>query len=241
MSHDDCDTDEKSPPDDRLGDRPRMAEALASLNEGLRESADPLYDGWKRKPGAAAAHRSTPDVSSHEVGRAPLPRDTVRVRVIRYQVFPKWALIAAAALIVFSASVAALRFSWHPSAVSPSSPPSNPFPTPSRLSSGFASDLAVAADPAAVVAEPDPLAAEPAPLAAAAADPASTGGSETRVTAPSGLARPVVAAPAARAIRAAAPVASPPKAAPSATGKSGSSGSRRKPSSDPGFFRDPGF
>jgi hypothetical protein len=176
-------------PPDPLGDRPRMAEALASLKEGLRDTADPLYDGWKRRPRAAQAEASpeggpvtekllapaaapivprfkldaaedpglTIDLSRHvtpeetpigdlevtidedfgdtlatanlsteeaffaegqtnEMASAPpvvrhssVQADTVRVRVIRYPSFPRWALIVAAALVVFALSILALR------------------------------------------------------------------------------------------------------------------------------------
>lgn len=174
-------------PSNPLGARPRMAKALASLNEGLRESADPLYDGWKlrqRLPGAANAPGrpvegappsnvrggdpvadagqtiditldtldGTPgetrrveaqaqmpassvvlvddlptqdelptedqlievtegEVVSAAAHRTSVQTDTVRVRVIRYQPFPRWALVVAAALLVFAASLFALRTS----------------------------------------------------------------------------------------------------------------------------------
>ncbi|HMI84977.1 MAG TPA: hypothetical protein VK550_12840 [Polyangiaceae bacterium] len=163
-------------------DRPRMAEALASLKEGLRDTADPLYDGWKLRPRAPQAANPTADLASGGAPRfdpaatsepppanagetidiafdgldeTPLseepetPRlndwfneaaptqeeelievidedgvptieqrtmsvqaDTVRVRVIRYQPFPRWALVIAAALVVFACSVVALRASF---------------------------------------------------------------------------------------------------------------------------------
>ena len=181
-------------PSNPAGDRPRMAEALASLKEGLRDTADPLYDGWKLRPRAPASPHpqipapeaaprpastardaaiappadagetieitleGTPDgtpVSSGEPamsggesdGEPETPRldawfdqglatqdelievlheeaapaadrrpsvqtDTVRVRIIRYQHFPRWALIAAAALLVFAVSVLVLRVSF---------------------------------------------------------------------------------------------------------------------------------
>ena len=182
-------------PSDPLGDRPRMAEALASLKEGLRETADPLYDSWKlrqaatdrpvvldvdgdaaRVEGANAAVRpaaapgspkagganiaeaidialegtppetaSAGSLSEAAAGDAPsadgLPTeelvvefdeefekpeeptlarrpsgssvqaDTVRVRVIPYRPFPRWALVVAASLAVFAISLVALRAS----------------------------------------------------------------------------------------------------------------------------------
>jgi hypothetical protein len=182
-------------PSNPLGNRPRMAEALASLKEGLRDTADPLYDSWKLRSrpatppknegqtveeeaphaarfrgealepvteatiditveGAADAlptavseesassdelsvdtfpteegfsldeslneaddaaptpRRSDADEQADDA--APTPRlsvqaDTVRVRVIRYAPFPRWALIVAVALVIFAGSVVALR------------------------------------------------------------------------------------------------------------------------------------
>jgi hypothetical protein len=160
-------------PADRVGDRPRMAEALASLKEGLRESADPLYDGWKRKPGSGVAPGQEGVASIQGVHRPPLATDTVRVRVIRYQVFPKWALISAASLIVFSASVAALRFGLPSSAWWWSS---RRAPDPVRVLPAVTSDLAVTADRAVVVA------AEPA--SPFASDQAATASPERRSTPP---------------------------------------------------------
>ena len=185
-------------PSNPLGDRPRMAEALASLKEGLRETADPLYDSWKlrqvasdrpvvldveseaarvgrpnpeappvegaaRPPSAIAraslaepaeavdialdgtppetpAASSTPEALAGDaapsdglpteellvefdeefensdpettIARKPsVQADTVRVRVIRYHPFPRWALIVAASLVVFALSLVALRAS----------------------------------------------------------------------------------------------------------------------------------
>jgi hypothetical protein len=177
-----------------LGDRARMAEALASLKEGLRDTADPLYDGWKLRPRAPTASESpkpapqapprpapsapkvdsladtaetidislegTPDgtpvsgaapsiaplVSDAELAtpldewfddgvatqdalievvdeeepvpptgrRSSVQTDTVRVRVVRYQHFPRWALIIAAALVLFALSALVLRASVFP-------------------------------------------------------------------------------------------------------------------------------
>jgi hypothetical protein len=182
-------------PSDPLGDRPRMAEALASLKEGLRDTADPLYDSWKLRqvatdrpvvlevekqagpvaatnaetrppegaphsptvagasfggadaidialegtppetPAASSIHESATDdaplaegLATEEVlvefdeefentdeptiARTPsVQADTVRVRVIRYHPFPRWALIGAASLVVFAVSLVALRAS----------------------------------------------------------------------------------------------------------------------------------
>lgn len=154
-------------PPNPLGDRPRMAKALASLKEGLRDSGDPLYDTWKVRsgranPASAAAPRANPEgaidntvdgarepaliadparptpsieaspsdacpteeglitdgmlmdavaAASTVVVRASVQTDTVRVRVVRYQAFPRWALIVAAALLVFAVSLVTLRAS----------------------------------------------------------------------------------------------------------------------------------
>ncbi|MET0592116.1 MAG: hypothetical protein ABW133_05415 [Polyangiaceae bacterium] len=181
------------PPDP--ADRPRMAEALASLKEGLRDTADPLYDGWKLRPKPAPID-APPEASTAAAGPLPpiapppfVPRfkpllaaqpgitidlsrdrtpegtpigdvevtieddfgdpettrdfdtveedaffaqgqttemasappvvhhssvqaDTVRVRVIRYPSFPRWALIVAAALVLFALCILALRPTW---------------------------------------------------------------------------------------------------------------------------------
>lgn len=207
-------------PSNPLGDRPRMAEALASLKEGLRDTADPLYDGWRLRARANASNAGSSEASAPEkagtsessspnqvdaadtieitfdatpdqteplqvpppksdetprpaapfltveeaffaaepamgedeseqedesdhgsrgreaspdasvaktampgerampAGAASKPRrvsvqtDTVRVRVIRYPTFPRWALIVAAALLVFSGSSVALRIGF---------------------------------------------------------------------------------------------------------------------------------
>jgi hypothetical protein len=160
-----------------------MAEALASLKEGLRDTADPLYDSWKLRPRPSAnpaGEGRPPQVSPRVVPPAPSPvteieiditlegtpdqtpavpsgpstasegdetrdalvedaffngpgrvesteasiemtpeppsrlsvqADTVRVRVIRYQSFPQWAVVLAAALLVFAASLFAVRLS----------------------------------------------------------------------------------------------------------------------------------
>jgi hypothetical protein len=177
-------------PSNPLGNRPRMAEALASLKEGLRDTADPLYDGWKLRPRAPEPNppvqhpprliypasefsdgplADTGDTIDITIDGAPdkvsltdaepetprlggdsdpgTPRfddwsaddlptqeqliealneeaapaaqrrpsvqtDTVRVRIIRYQPFPRWALVAVAALLVFAVSVVVLRASF---------------------------------------------------------------------------------------------------------------------------------
>src|SRR5436190_634784 len=81
-------------PGDGLTDRPKMAEALASLKEGLGEADDPLYDGWKLRKGAG-------DAADNKLAVEECPRpdaeatDTVPVRVVRYVVFPKWAIVLA--------------------------------------------------------------------------------------------------------------------------------------------------
>jgi len=192
---------DEDPP--RAVDRPKLAEALASLKEGLSESADPFFDGWKRPraeaqaldnvaavaapdtveqrvvvdaldteiggiPGLDARTGTAPRVPPHDEQNAPtveiarvciaaetgdgvrphqggappeaLPpgamsapvfvapkrggaasatrsaslRDTVRIRVVGYPVFPKWALVAAAALVVFALSAVALRAAYRP-------------------------------------------------------------------------------------------------------------------------------
>jgi hypothetical protein len=185
----------QGPSNPPLGDRARMAEALASLKEGLRDTADPLYDGWKLRPrapagsepqkpapqapprpapsapkaaalaeagetidisveetpdgtpAAAAAPSIAPLVSDAEPAtplddwfddgavtqdplievvdeeEEPLPAtgrrqsvqtDTVRVRIVRYQHFPRWALVIAAALVLFALSALVLRASVFP-------------------------------------------------------------------------------------------------------------------------------
>ena len=58
---------------DPLGhDRPRMAEALASLKDGLGESDDPFYDGWKRRKGAGDAADNLRALQAEQ------QRDTIR-------------------------------------------------------------------------------------------------------------------------------------------------------------------
>jgi hypothetical protein len=57
-------------PSNPLGDRPRMAEALASLKEGLRDTADPLYDGWKLRP-RPAAPANAQETAAESVSRTP--------------------------------------------------------------------------------------------------------------------------------------------------------------------------
>src|SRR5262245_2422216 len=95
-------------PGDGLGDRPKLAEALATLKEGLGEKDDPFYDGWKRRPGAGAV-----DGNVAAVGDAPRTgdeaTDTVPVRVVRYLVFPKWAAVLVVALIAFAGVVTVVR------------------------------------------------------------------------------------------------------------------------------------
>ncbi|HKQ69595.1 MAG TPA: hypothetical protein VJT73_09660 [Polyangiaceae bacterium] len=113
---------------DKPVDRPKMAEALASLKEGLSDSDDPLYDGWKHKKGAGHAADNagaaaldttldTPDPAALLSGaptadEGPRPSvdsvDTVPVHVIRYPVFPRWAAVVAVALLLFAMSAAIL-------------------------------------------------------------------------------------------------------------------------------------
>jgi len=95
-------------PGDGLNDRPKMAEALASLKEVLSEKDDPFYDGWKLRKGAGDAAdnvAATGEAGSSEGDGT----DTVPVRVVRYLVFPKWALVVSAALVAFAAIVTVVR------------------------------------------------------------------------------------------------------------------------------------
>jgi hypothetical protein len=95
-------------PGDGIGDRPKMAEALASLKEGLSEKDDPFYDGWKlRKPSGVAPVLAENPPSVEQVDAAPIEQiDTVPVRVVPYTVFPKWAMVIVAALVVFAGIIA---------------------------------------------------------------------------------------------------------------------------------------
>jgi hypothetical protein len=95
-------------PAERVADRPKMAEALASLKEGLAENDDPFYDGWKLRNASGAAPdnlAATRDAAQPEHDAT----DTVPVRVVRYPVFPRWAIILAVALVAFAAVVTAVR------------------------------------------------------------------------------------------------------------------------------------
>jgi hypothetical protein len=75
-------------------ENPKLAEAIAALKHGLEDDADPLYDSWKlRKP------KVQQEASS----------DTIPARVIAYRVFPKWAILLAAAAVVFALVAVALR------------------------------------------------------------------------------------------------------------------------------------
>jgi hypothetical protein len=95
-------------PAEGLADRPKMAEALASLKEGLAENDDPFYDGWKLKNGGAAAGENL--AAARDAARAEGDAtDTVPVRVVRYPVFPRWAIVAAMALVAFAVVVTAVR------------------------------------------------------------------------------------------------------------------------------------
>jgi hypothetical protein len=253
-------------PSNPLGDRSRMAEALASLKEGLRDTADPLYDGWKLRPrpaapanpqGTAAESVSpppdvanspasvdageaiditiegTPDETPIAEADAEIPSltgsldegfpteevlieatdfdtppasarrpsvqtDTVRVRIIRYPSFPRWAIVVAAALLVFAASLAALRAS---------------FPRESARSSRSVLASQVPAAPSG--------APSPAPAGAEPRYPAP--GIEPGFAAPSPNDAPTGVVP-----------ATPP------VGKLPSSSPRRRPAGHD-FFRDPGF
>jgi hypothetical protein len=302
-------------PPDPLGDRPRMAEALASLKEGLRDTADPLYDGWKRRPRAASVDPSSPPASiesassaeapapppvvarikpqppenpgitidlsldgtpdetpigeldvpideefgdpseatenaffsagqSNEMGSTPpvvahpssVQVDTVRVRVIRYPAFPRWALVVAAALVVFAASIVALR-------------PAVDDDEPDIAVNDTAPASTVALSPHAAAAQIPTVPAAAAALVVAA--PASSSmpsglaeeqhGAGSDVAPPSNVvekeARPSVESVPAR------PVVGRPPVAPAAAGAQGkipaASGRRRSSSRD--FFRDPGF
>ena len=269
-------------PSHPFGDRPRMAEALASLKEGLRDSADPLYDGWKlprrattatypdARPPEPLLHASPPatDASTPGLGESiditlegtpdatPLADapfhttsidvsfgddfeteaaffahrglieppelieppaearavasqtsvqiDTVPVRIIPYQPFPRWALVAAASLLVFAASVVAMR-----AGLSRDSSRSSRSVLASEVPRDFP------ASSAAVATAPPPLAAPP--LAVPTAAP-------SRV-------------PRLEATTAPAPVS---VSAPSSAGKIPSAPVRRRPGT-PEFFRDPGF
>ena len=101
-------------PGDGLTDRPKMAEALASLKEGLGESDDPLYDGWKLRKGAGDAADNRVAVGEGHPSDAEAT-DTVPVRVVRYLVFPKWAIVVAAALLVFAGIVTVVRLGFRAS------------------------------------------------------------------------------------------------------------------------------
>jgi hypothetical protein len=275
-------------PPDAHGDRPRMAEALASLKEGLRDTADPLYDSWKLRSRTAAANaeaakgeasvppqrltprpvtevqiditlESTPDhtpavtplppcgepnaptdaflteeaffnrgsielsdslteeslVDVHievdvpvEEGRASVQADTVRVPVIRYRPFPRWALVVAAALLVFAASLLALRVTL---------PLDSTRSTRSVLTSEVASSILVGAT--------SPLKALP---TATALPPATALPSPTAASAPPSI------EPTATPID---PWDVPSSAAP---GKIPSAPLHRRPGARD-FFRDPGF
>jgi hypothetical protein len=255
-------------PSNPLGHRPRMAEALASLKEGLRDTADPLYDGWRlqrrtsnadaRPPIASSGSVPDPgetiDISLDESDEMPITdaatessapvtfpdasledafpteeggiiieeelieplgaspavasrpsvqTDTVRVRVIRYQPFPRWALVVAAALVVFAVSLVAMRGSL---------PLANSRSTRSVLASEVPSDLPISS-PAVATAPP------------AAARPADT---------PSAAPPPL---PALEATTEPSPV---PVQAPAPAGKMPSAPARRRPGTHD-FFRDPGF
>jgi len=307
-------------PSDPLGDRPRMAEALASLKEGLRETADPLYDSWKlrqvatdrpvvldvdgdaaRVEGAAGAARSpkgsganvadkteaidialegTPPETSAagSVSEAPasdaspvdgLPTeellvefdeefespeeptlarrpsgpsvqaDTVRVRVIPYHPFPRWALVVAASLAVFAISLVALRASLPGDStrvtrpvLASEVPAASPAP-PSARPASVGSPL--------VDRRPGALKATVA-LAPSAAEPPTKSAAPSAVPQLEALAAPAGAPPKEASSAHTAPTstlaAPPPAAAPA--GKAPTPMPRRR-SGAQDFFRDPGF
>jgi hypothetical protein len=294
-----------------LGDRPRMAEALASLKEGLRDTADPLYDSWKLRqvvtdrpvvvdvelpgPIAAANPEQLPDedasrpeavaeASRRHVGalidnalegtppeilgagstsdslddappadgpsteelliefddefgnsdaeptavrRPSVQADTVRVRVIRYRPFPRWALVVAASLVVFAVSLVALRASF-PGQSARVARPVLASDVPAASPAQRKTSAAFPASNAAVAPVPPGLSAAKTAAAPAAAAPPATGSTvappvEPVATSPAPT--PIVAQPA----RAAAPaVKTPPAPA-----------KRRSGAQE--FFRDPGF
>ena len=299
-------------PSNPLGDRPRMAEALASLKEGLRETADPLYDSWKlrqvasdrpvvldvegeaarvgrpnpeapviegaaRLPSAIAraslaepaeavdialdgtppetpAASSTPEALSGDdapsdglpteellvefdeefensdpettIARKPsVQTDTVRVRVIRYHPFPRWALIVAASLVVFALSLVALRASLPGESTRVARPvlaSEVPTPSPAAASTltGFPASNATVA----------PVPPSSPPLAKSAAPSAVPQLEAAPAAAPPIESPPPSLAPAAAGavpVRAAAP------------GGKAAAPKRRQGSQD--FFRDPGF
>jgi hypothetical protein len=291
-----------------------MAEALASLKEGLRETADPLYDSWKlrqvasdrpvvldvetdaaRASGASAepgpseaaprppkprgadpAERlepidialegtppETPGASSipdAAAGDAPLDgiptedllvefdeefekgdaettsvrypsvqADTVRVRVIRYRPFPRWALVAAASFVVFAISLVALRAGLQGEStrvalpvLAPEVPTSLPVPPTRTLS------------PTNVLAANAALANAVAPVPAKSAAPLGAAPLNEHAAADD---VPAVESPAAIGAPTATSAGPPRSAAPAA--KTSPPPKRRSGAQD--FFRDPGF
>ena len=302
-------------PSNPLGDRPRMAEALASLKEGLRDTADPLYDSWKLRPRgpaganaevrppdfgkrplpdvhpppiakkpaearipeapkkpaearapdlakkAAGAPRGTEDgkaaaasapsdmfaetievsfdasieeseLSSVDIRKAqeplPAPRsaleagdrpsaqgDTVRVRVIRYKTFPRWAIVSAAAFIVFAGSLLALRVGFLGDSAQPSQ---------SVLSSEVAAEV-----------EPEPIGVATAPPDFP--DPDDIPPPPVEAVEPSGVDPFAAEAPSRE------PQLLPPSPMqpPPAPAKIQSPPTRRRSNAAHDFFRDPGF
>jgi len=276
-------------PSNPLGDRPRMAEALASLKEGLRETADPLYDSWKLRqvasdrpvvldvegeaarvgrpepaeavdialdgtPPETPAASSTPDALSGDdalseglpteevlvefdeefgnsdpettIARKPsVQTDTVRVRVIRYHPFPRWALIVAATLVVFALSLIALRASLPGESTRIARPVlASEVPTPSPAA---ASTLTRFPASNATVAPVPPSSPPPSKSAAPSAVP--------QLEAAPAAAPPIESPPPSLAPAAAPAV--PVRAA--APGGKAAAPKRRQGSQD--FFRDPGF
>ena len=283
-------------PPNRHDDRPRMAEALASLKEGLRDTADPLYDSWKLRPrpsASAAAGEAQPEVaplikrpatrpvteieidialdgtpdqtpaavpgsatamegdemidvsvedaffndarrveSTEEPTEAtpahPSPSsvqaDTVRVRVIGYQPFPQWAVVVSAALLVFAASLFALRVGLPFGATRPAG-------APLAGETALKNEAVTLAPPVPPPPVPDPAASAVAPYAAPAVSAA--GASAPHLPWQSGAESEFVDPPTPNAASAPVPPPSPAAKIPDAPSR------RRRGARD--FFRDPGF
>ena len=299
------------PPDP--SDRPRMAEALASLKEGLRDTADPLYDGWKRrpkpapidappeastatgplppiapppfvprfKPLLAAQPGMTIDLSrdgtpeetpigdvevtidddfddpettrdfdtveedaffaqgqTTEMASAPpvvhhssVQADTVRVRVIRYPSFPRWALIVAAALVLFALCILVLRPTWMGEGDEPLATRDDTGEPEAPQAAAKAPEIASAATPVAPAPTSD---FTPPTIEAEKEDLASSAPTEQKFAE-----KDERAAPASLAVR---PAMGRPSVAPigsAVQGKIPATTRRRSGSRD--FFRDPGF
>jgi hypothetical protein len=273
-----------------------MAEALASLKEGLRDTADPLYDSWKLRPrpstsaggeapqpeGAPRINRLAPgpvteveiditldgtpdqtpavvpgpatamegdemiDVSLEEAFfneagrvesteastettpdppiRSSVQADTVRVRVISYQPFPQWAVVVAAALLVFAASLFALRLGL----------PFGATRSAGALLAGetmLKNEAVTLVPPVPPLPIPDPAASGAAPFAAPAVSAA--GASAPDFSWQSGAESEFVDPPTPHPAAAPVPPPSPAAKIPDAPSR------RRRGARD--FFRDPGF